>query len=106
MLNNKSHKTLPCEGMYPLCLCPPQPLEYHQIQPGPRGLQGRLAKKKHGEAIHRLLTQLQGWVLSNGGSKQRCKEAILSVLISEPHLPETTQLLLLWFHDENVPDYF
>lgn len=65
-----------------------------------------LQKKKHGEAIHRLLTQLQGWALSNGGSKQRCKEAILSVLISEPHLPETTQLLLLWFHDENVPDYF
>lgn len=41
MLNNKSHKTLPCEGMYPLCLCPPQPLEYHQTQPG---LQGRLAE--------------------------------------------------------------
>lgn len=48
----------------------------------------------------------QGWVLGNGGSKQHCKEATLSVLISEPHLPETTRLLLLWFYDENVPDYF
>lgn len=63
-------------------------------------------KNKHGGTIHPLLTQLLGWILSNGGSKERCKQATLSVLISEPHLSETTWLLLLWFYDENVPDYF